>query len=403
MSTDGSNAMPRGLRAWWPWGVTVLFVLWQVDFQFIYGFVAEPIQKELNLTASQAAAISSVYLLSYGLMQLPAGWLLDRLSIRWLLPLMAAFSALSVFFFARSEDYSDLLLGRIMAGTFMAFAFPASGKIARMRLPANRFALAMALADMCFGVGAVLAGGLPGLFGDVEWRELMRWLGALGLGLSILVWISLGGVGKEQSTFQPDNMERGSVIQLLRRRSVFLGLLLYVWGAGLTFGFGGYWNLKLQESCGCTAPQVSEISTGLFAGLAVGMLLAGIFGGKPEHWRPILKSGTSLAFILMAMTLGISNLVSLDVLMFVMVGLGMMLGTCSLSFAVAVYELPTRQAATVVALVNAGGCLSGALLQELPVWLGGGTATLMTVSISYLSVAVLGVFAAYRLPDNRRI
>ena len=96
MSTDGSNAMPRGLRAWWPWGVTVLFVLWQVDFQFIYGFVAEPIQKELNLTASQAAAISSVYLLSYGLMQLPAGWLLDRLSIRWLLPLMAAFSALSV-------------------------------------------------------------------------------------------------------------------------------------------------------------------------------------------------------------------------------------------------------------------------------------------------------------------
>ncbi|MFP6640449.1 MAG: MFS transporter, partial [Myxococcota bacterium] len=263
MSTDGSSAMLRGLRAWWPWGVTVLFVLWQVDFQFIYGFVAEPIQKELGLTASQAAAVSSVYLLSYGLMQLPAGWLLDRFSIRWLLPLMAAFSALSVFFFARSEDYSDLLWGRIMAGTFMAFAFPASGKIARMRLPANRFALAMALADMCFGVGAVLAGGLPGLFGDVEWRELMRWLGAIGLGLSILVWISLGGVGKEQSTFQPENLERGSVIQLLRRRSVFLGLLLYIWGAGLTFGFGGYWNLKLQESCGCTAPQVSEISTGL--------------------------------------------------------------------------------------------------------------------------------------------
>lgn len=401
MKADAANAPVQGLRAWWPWCATVLFVLWQVDFQFIYGFVAEPIQKELDLTASQAAAVSSVYLFSYGLMQLPAGWLLDRFSLRWLLPLMAVCSALSVFFFARSDNYFDLLLGRVMAGTFMAFAFPASGKIARIRLPANRFPLAMALADMCFGVGAVLAGGLPGLFGDVSWREIMRWLGLLGLGLSILVWVSLRGVGKEASTFQPDNMERGSIIQLLKRRPVFLGLLLYVWGAGLTFGFGGYWNLKLQESCGCTAPQVSEISTGLFAGLAIGMLLAGIFGGKAEHWRPILKSGTSLAFILLAMTLGISSVASVEVLVVIMVGLGMVLGTCSLSFAVAVHELPTRQAATVVALVNAGGCLSGALLQELPVWIGGGTATLMTVSISYLSVAILGILAAYRLPTNR--
>ena len=65
-------------HGWWQWGVTILFLLWQVAFQFAYGFFAEPIQAEFSLTAAEAAAVSSVYLLAYGLMQVPAGLLLDR-------------------------------------------------------------------------------------------------------------------------------------------------------------------------------------------------------------------------------------------------------------------------------------------------------------------------------------
>ncbi len=51
-----------------------------------------------------------------------------------------------------------------------------------------------------------------------------------------------------------------------------------------------------------------------------------------------------------------------------------------------------------VAIVNAGGCLSGALLQALPIWLGKGAASLSTVSITYLGIAAFGVWIAWRLP-----
>ncbi len=79
MSEEASERGQGRLRVWWPWWIAVLFLLWQVDFQFAYSFFAESIQKEFHLTAFETAAISLAYLLAYGLMQLPAGILLDRL------------------------------------------------------------------------------------------------------------------------------------------------------------------------------------------------------------------------------------------------------------------------------------------------------------------------------------
>ena len=78
--------------------------------------------------------------------------------------------------------------------------------------------------------------------------------------------------------------------------------------------------------------------------------------------------------------------------------LGMALGTCSLAFAVAAENVKAKQAATVVAFVNAAGCIGGAVFEELPVWLGGGEASVTTVGIVYVGVALLGVATAVSLP-----
>ncbi|MAI80181.1 MAG: hypothetical protein CL917_14630 [Deltaproteobacteria bacterium] len=386
------------LRAWGPWGAAVFFLLWQVAFQFVYGFLADPIQKEFDLSPFEAASISSVYLLAYGLMQLPAGLLLDRFGVKRILPAAAVLAALSVYFFAQAQGFSDLVMIRALAGGVMAFVFPGTGKIAQARLPASRFALAMALADMCFGVGAVLASGLPWLLNTFSWREAMSAQAYVGFGLALILWLSVRGLKvPSQTSGKDENLTQG-LFSSLKRPYVLFGAGFYAWGAGLTFGFGGYWNVKLQESCGCTAPQVSELSTALFAGLALGMLVAGLLGGRPARWRPILRSSTILTFLLLSFILWLSQTASMNLLLVLMLGLGVALGPCSLAFAVAIFGLPLKHGATVVALVNAGGCLSGALLQELPIWLGRGSGTFLSVSVSYLSVAMIGVFLSWRLP-----
>ena len=387
---------PGGVRQWWPWVATIFFLLWQVDFQFAYGFAADPIQKELGLNSFESSMVAAVYLVTYGLMQVPAGLMVDRYGVAWLLPLMGALGAGSVLLFANAHSYEDLVIARLLGGVFMAFVFPCAGKIARIRLAPGHFVLAMAIADMCFGLGAVLAGGFSNVFSHVPWRELMSTHGFVGLGLAGLLAVSLWGI-RNPSVPAPQS-PLPALVGALRNRNILFGIGIYVWGAGLTFGFGGYWNLKLQESCGCTAPQVSDLSTGLFAGLALGMLLAGLLGGSAERRSLILRFASVGALLLLGATLWLSGSVSVPFMLPFMFGLGVCLGSCSLSFGVAISGLPLGQSGTVVALVNAGGCLSGAFFQELPIWFGGGTASVFTVSAVYLSVAVFGVVLTWLLP-----
>ena len=401
MNGDTSETEPRNFVIWWPWCVAVLFLLWQVDFQFAYSFFDDTIKREFSLTSFETASISLAYLLAYGLMQLPAGLMLDRFGARRVLPIAAGLSALSVFLFSQADGFWILLGARILAGTFMAFVFPGTGKIARNRLPARRFALAMALADMCFGVGAISAVFVPTLFSDISWRMLMQGQALLGLALGLFLWATLFFTKPDGSPPHERGEVRRAIWDSLRRPLVRKGIGLYVWGAGLTFGFGGYWNVKIQEACGCTAGEISTLEVGLFSGLAVGMLVAGLLGGRSERWRVILRTSTILTLILMAATLWLSSRASMDVLLLLMVALGLLFGTCSLGFAVAAFGLPSNQSATVVAIVNAGGCLSGALLQALPIWLGKGSASFLTVSITYLGIAAFGVWIAWRLPEIR--
>ncbi|MDG1946244.1 MAG: MFS transporter [Halioglobus sp.] len=398
MNGEASESGSGNFRVWWPWSVAVFFLLWQVDFQFAYSFFADSIQQEFRLTAFETASISLAYLLAYGLMQLPAGLLLDRFGARQVLPIAAGFSALSVFLFSEAQGFWTLLGTRILAGAFMAFVFPGAGKIARNRLPTHRFALAMALADMCFGIGAISAVFIPTLFADTPWRLLMQGQALLGLGLGALLWMTLFFTKPDRAPPREAGRIKRNLMDSLKRPLVRQGIGLYVWGAGLTFGFGGYWNVKLQEACGCTAAEISKLEMGLFSGLAMGMLVAGILGGRVERLRGILRTSTTLTLVLIAVTLWASTTASTDQLLVLMVALGLLIGTCSLSFAVAGLGLPAGQAATVVAIVNAGGCLSGALLQALPIWLGEGNASFSTVSITYLGIAVFGAWTAWRLP-----
>lgn len=382
---------------WWPWCAAILLLLWQVDFQFTYGFLADRIQQDLQLTSTEATAVSSAFLFVYGLMQIPAGWLIDRLGVRWVLPLAGWAAAGAVVFFARAESFGELAAGRALAGLFMAFMFPACGKIARVRLPAARFVLAMALADMCFGVGALTASNMTRFQTLVGWRELMSVHAMVGASLALVAVLSLARMpNPAQLAARESSLP---FLSLLLRKRVLLATGLYVWGAGLSFAFAGYWNLKLQAACHCTAPQVSALSTALFAGLAVGMLLSGVLASTPRRRRLALRVGTLTTLALFALVLWASPRAGFAELMPLMMLLGASLGTSALSFAVAVPGVPTHQSGTVVGIVNAAGCLGGALLQEIPIWLGGGRDDLEAMFHVYLAVAAVGVMLALMLPS----
>lgn len=396
---SGKFHAPEPHPSWWPWLATALFLLWQVDFQFVYGFVAEEIQQELALSAGQATAIAAIFLVSYGAMQVPAGMLLDRFGLRAVLPAATILGVASVAAFASANTFLELAATRLLAGTAVAFAFPAAGKIARVTLRPGAFALAMALADMCFGLGAVLASITSEALAELSWRANLHWLALAGGVITTHLIFVLFRTPLRDATETPASRRPG-LRTLLGVPEVRAACLLYAWGAGMAFGFGGYWNLQLQAECGCTAPQVSHLSTALFAGLAAGMAVAGALASSAARWRLLLRAGTTATIALLATILVVSPHANEAVMIPLLAIFGIGLGPSALAFPWATSRLPADHAATVVGLVNATGCLAGALAEALPIWIDGGHPLHFAVPSVYLGLAALGLVVAWRLPPQ---
>ena len=139
------------------WILSLLFVAWMVWSETSFQYFDQSLADELALSSADVAVVGGAFLLPYGLVQIPVGWVLDRgRAERWLLLGAITATALTLAF-ARAETLDGLIISRAGMGLACAVAFPASGLLARRTLPPQRFALAMGATDSLLGFG--VAGG----------------------------------------------------------------------------------------------------------------------------------------------------------------------------------------------------------------------------------------------------
>ena len=83
-----------------------VFIIFAVAYVMSYAFrainavIAQPLVQELGLTAGQLGFLASAYFLSFAIMQLPVGVMLDRYGPRRVEAVLIGFAALGALFFA---------------------------------------------------------------------------------------------------------------------------------------------------------------------------------------------------------------------------------------------------------------------------------------------------------------
>jgi MFS family permease len=149
--------------------------------------IAAPLLKdELGLSASQLGTLLSVFFWTYGCMQIPAGWLVDRFEVKWVF-------AAGFFVWSAATAVTGILHGftawiviRIILGIGESIAFPGYSKILGSRhfTESRGFANAAIMAGLALGpaVGMLVGGTVVGRFG---WRPFF-----LVLGLGSLLWLA---------------------------------------------------------------------------------------------------------------------------------------------------------------------------------------------------------------------
>lgn len=149
-------------------------------FRSLNAVVVPALRSELGLDDAAIGVITSIYLATFALAQLPAGVALDRFGPRRVGPAMLLLAALGAVVFAVGHDALTLSIGRALIGLGVSVALMCGFKANVLFWPINRLPLVNSVMMTFGGLGAAMATRpVQWLLVDHDWRQVFLGLAAI--------------------------------------------------------------------------------------------------------------------------------------------------------------------------------------------------------------------------------
>jgi ACS family hexuronate transporter-like MFS transporter len=337
------------------------------------------IQADFPISNQVKAALDSAFLVTYGLMYLGGGWLLDRIGTRKGFLLIMSFWSLACASHGLARNAISLAVSRLLLGCGEGGGFPAATRaVAEWYSPKQR-AFAMGIINGGTAVGAVAAPPLIAWiltnghwFGLSSWRWVFFATGAIGL-----VWAFLWAlVYRTPATVarSADTQDAISVWALVAHKEV-IGIVVAKFLSDAAWFFYLFWLPKyLFEAQHFDLKQAGTIGWIPYAASGVGCLLGGGFSSYLLHRGFSINASRKLALGLSAAMMPWVMLVP------AMPNVGWVLFLFSLAFfgqqswSTLVMIVPTdlvphNALGKLAGLVGLGGAMGGVVLGQLAGWL----------------------------------
>ena len=253
--------------------------------------IAAPLIKdELNLSGAQLGTLLAGFFYTYALLQIPAGWLVDRFDVKWVFGLGFLIWSVSTAVTGLLHGFVALLFARVVLGIGESVAFPAYGKIIGTHFQESRrgFANSIVITGLALGpaLGMLIGGNVVGRFG---WRPFF-----LVLGLAALFWLPPWWAWMPRSTSPPDRTPEptGGVLAILLQPSA--------WGTCLcqfSFNYASYFLVTwlpfyLTRERHLSMSQMARVGGFVYLLFAVS---ATIFGKLSDRWVIALLAAALVA------------------------------------------------------------------------------------------------------------
>ncbi|MCO8289845.1 MFS transporter [Tetragenococcus halophilus] len=185
-----------------------------------------PIAAEYNLAANQTGLIMSLFFLGYSLMQIPGGWLADKIGAKRVLLLPLGIIAFFSFAFGAVSSFMLFLVIRFFAGVGHGGYPPSCSKAVAENFAQEQRTFVQSLMLSTYGIGGVLAFTIGANLISMNWRY-----GYIALGLLFVISIILVTlfVPKDLAVKKGPVQNSASFKKLLKDRNVlilFLAMLL---------------------------------------------------------------------------------------------------------------------------------------------------------------------------------
>ncbi len=343
-----------------------------------------PMAKEFQLDPAQTGLIMSFFFLGYSLMQIPGGWLADKIGAKKVLMLSLGIISLFSFAFGMVSSLMLFVAIRFFAGIGHGGYPPSVTKAVASNFQQDKRTFIQSVILSTSGIGGILAFTLGTNLINANWRY-----GYIGLGLLFLVSMILVGifVPKDATSQVAANVAKIPFSKVLLNRNV---LVLFV--AMLLLNFLLYGNMSwlptiLAQKFGLAITQIGYLLAlnAVFQTIATmfaGVLLSKWFLGKEKIF--ILGATLLSAILVIGFVLSTNLVVSMIALVLV--------SMISVSAFTAIFTFPHKLMdqsiiGSSIGIINTGGTLGGFLaplvLGQL-IKFGGGS---FTLSFGFMAVA----------------
>ncbi len=341
------------------------------------------IQVDIPFSNQVKAGLDSAFLVTYGLMYIGGGLLLDRLGTRRGFLCIMIFWSLACASHGLAGGVIALAASRLLLGVGEGGGFPAATRAVAEWFPVNDRATAMGIINAGTAVGAVAAPPLIALvlthanwLGLAPWRWVFFLTGALGLLWTIWWWRSYQtpDPSGEMSDAVSEPELKTSLAGLLRHRETWAVVGAKFLSDGAWY-FYLFWLPKyLFDAFQLDIKTAGSIGWIPYAASGVGCLVGGGFSswllkrGVSVNWSRKLALGASAALMPWVMFVPQLHSVGWVIFIFSLAFFGQQ------SWSTLVMILPTdmiskRAVGTLAGLVGFGGAMGGVLLGQVVGWL----------------------------------
>ncbi len=173
-------------RLWWArWGVLLLLAMASFLAYLTRHSLAvanTTIQKELGIDNEQFGLLYGAFSLGYMILQVPGGWMGQKLGVRLALPFMAVLWSLTTFATAFMSTFAGLLVIRFLFGLAQAGLVPNQALVVRDWIADAGRGVASAVMVVAMSVGSIASLSLTSwLLRDFPWRSIIVGYSTLGV------------------------------------------------------------------------------------------------------------------------------------------------------------------------------------------------------------------------------
>jgi predicted MFS family arabinose efflux permease len=161
-------------------------------FRSVNALIGPRIASEYGFGAADLGLLTSVYFLTFGLVQIPVGILLDRYGPRRVDAALLLVAAAGTLIFATAQSFAGVVAGRALIGLGVSVCLMASFQAVQLWYPLERIAMLNSLAFAIGILGAITVSvPLEGALRFVDWRTVMVAFSLVTLAASATIFLAV--------------------------------------------------------------------------------------------------------------------------------------------------------------------------------------------------------------------